>query len=100
MQARRILLSRMVLGAVTVLSGAAIAWGFPSSATIVAPFPAGGPLDVLARLMNDRMRQSLGQPLVIENVDGAGGTVGVGRLARAAPDGHTALGWRVSHETT
>lgn len=90
MQARRTLLTTMVLGAVASLSGAAAAQSFPSRpVTVVVPFPAGGPLDVLARLMNERMRQSLGQPLVIENVGGAGGTVGVGRVARAAPDGHT-----------
>ncbi len=55
----------------------------------VVPFPAGGPLDTLARVLGERLRESLGQPVVIENVAGASGTIGVGRVARAAPDGHT-----------
>ena len=57
--------------------------------TIVVPYPAGGPTDTLARIMGDHMRGSLGQSVVIENVTGAGGTIGVGRVARAAPDGYT-----------
>jgi tripartite-type tricarboxylate transporter receptor subunit TctC len=59
--------------------------------TIVVPFPAGGPVDTLARFMAERMRPSLGQPIVIENVSGAGGSLGVGRVARAAPDGYTLI---------
>jgi tripartite-type tricarboxylate transporter receptor subunit TctC len=57
--------------------------------TIVVPFAAGGPTDTLARIVADGMKATLGQPIVIENVSGAGGTIGVGRVARAAPDGHT-----------
>src|SRR5205814_622026 len=57
--------------------------------TIIAPFAAGGPLDSMARVMGDRMRVSLGQPVLVENVVGAGGSIGVGRVARAAPDGYT-----------
>src|SRR6185369_8837811 len=57
--------------------------------TIVVPFAAGGPNDTFARILADRMRVSLGQPLLIENIGGAGGTIGVGRVARAAPDGYT-----------
>src|SRR5215475_650102 len=56
---------------------------------IVVPFAAGGPLDAMARIMGDRMRASLGQPLLIENVVGAAGSIGVGRVARTAPDGYT-----------
>jgi tripartite-type tricarboxylate transporter receptor subunit TctC len=55
--------------------------------TIVVPFSAGGPTDALIRTLGNRMRQSLGQCIVIENVTGAAGTIGVGRVARAAPDG-------------
>src|SRR5260370_32975723 len=70
--------------------GAASAQVYPSrSITIVVPFAAGGPLDTLARIVAERMRASLGQPIVIENVTGAGGSIGTGRVARAAPDGYT-----------
>ena len=57
--------------------------------TIVVPYPAGGPTDTLARILTDHMNRSLGQPLIIENVAGAGGSVGVGRVARATSDGYT-----------
>ena len=53
------------------------------------PFPAGGGSDILARLIADRMKTMLGQPVIVENVGGAGGTIGTARVARAAPDGHT-----------
>jgi tripartite-type tricarboxylate transporter receptor subunit TctC len=63
---------------------------YPSrSITIIVPFSAGGPTDALARTLGDRMRQTLGQPIVVENVTGAGGTIGVGRAVQAAPDGYT-----------
>ena len=52
--------------------------------TMIAPFPAGGPLDRLARILAERMRVSLGQPVIIENVTGASGSIGTGRVARAA----------------
>jgi len=65
---------------------------FPSKPiTLVVPFPAGGALDAVARPMAEAMRKSLGQAVVVENVAGAGGTVGTGNVARAAPDGHTIL---------
>jgi tripartite-type tricarboxylate transporter receptor subunit TctC len=57
--------------------------------TMVLPFAAGGPTDALARILAERMRASLGQPVIIENVTGAAGTIGVGRVARATPDGYT-----------
>ncbi len=66
--------------------------------TVVVPFPAGGPSDVTARILADRMRDTLGQPLVIENVGGAAGSIGTGRVARAAPDGYTlVLGYWGTH---
>jgi tripartite-type tricarboxylate transporter receptor subunit TctC len=74
----------------TFSSGGAGAQTYPSRPIIlIAPFPAGGPLDTIARIIADPMRESLGQPVVIENVAGAGGNLGVGRLARAEPDGYT-----------
>jgi tripartite-type tricarboxylate transporter receptor subunit TctC len=57
--------------------------------TMVVPFPAGGAGDMIARTMAERMRGSLGQPVIIENVTGASGSLGTGRVARAAPDGYT-----------
>jgi tripartite-type tricarboxylate transporter receptor subunit TctC len=63
---------------------------YPSrSITLVVPFPPGGSTDTAARIMAERMRASLGQPIVVENVGGAGGSIGVGRVARSAPDGYT-----------
>ncbi|HSP50953.1 MAG TPA: tripartite tricarboxylate transporter substrate binding protein BugD [Pseudolabrys sp.] len=68
----------------------ASAQNYPSRPiTIVVPFAAGGPTDALARVIGDRMRQALGQTIVVENVTGAGGTLGVARAVRAAPDGYT-----------
>jgi tripartite-type tricarboxylate transporter receptor subunit TctC len=55
----------------------------------VVPFAAGGPSDAIARILGDRMKATLGQPFVIENVTGAGGSIGVGRAVRAVPDGYT-----------
>src|SRR5258707_14979934 len=57
--------------------------------TLIVPFPPGGSTDVAARIMAERMRVPLGQSIIIENVGGAGGSIGVGRVARAAPDGYT-----------
>src|SRR5262249_22764381 len=57
--------------------------------TMIVPFPAGGPTDALARVLADPIRGSLGQPIIIENVGGADGSIGTGRAARARPDGYT-----------
>src|SRR5262249_41130987 len=57
--------------------------------TMVVRLAPGGSTDVIGRIMAEGMRVSLGQPIVVENVTGAGGTIGVGRLARATPDGYT-----------
>jgi tripartite-type tricarboxylate transporter receptor subunit TctC len=59
--------------------------------TMVVPFPAAGPADVLARILGERMRVSLGQPVIVDNVAGAAGSIAVGRVARAAPDGYTLI---------
>jgi tripartite-type tricarboxylate transporter receptor subunit TctC len=82
-----------------IVAAAAAALAFVTSAdaenypsrpiTIIVPFAAGGPTDALARVLGDRMRQALGQTIVVENVTGAGGTLGVARAVRAAPDGYT-----------
>ena len=59
--------------------------------TLIVPFAAGGPTDVIARIVGDHMSRTLGQPLVIENMVGAGGTTGSTRAKRAAPDGYTII---------
>jgi tripartite-type tricarboxylate transporter receptor subunit TctC len=84
----------LLLGAmaVPVASTAVRAQDYPTrSITVVVPFPAGGPSDVIARIVTDHMSKTLGQSMVIENVGGAGGTVGSARVAAAAPDGYTLL---------
>jgi len=76
----------VLLGSIPVASGQS----YPSRPIVlVVPYSAGGPTDTLARIMSARMGTALGQTVVVENVTGAGGTIGVGRVARAAPDGYT-----------
>ncbi len=85
------------LACVTALSFCAVpvaasAQTYPSRAiTVVVPFPAGGPSDVVARIVMDHMGRTLGEQLVIENVGGAGGTLGGARVAASIPDGYTLL---------
>jgi tripartite-type tricarboxylate transporter receptor subunit TctC len=84
---------KLILGiAGALVSGivAANAQGFPSRPiTLIVPFPPGGSTDTAARILADRMKPILGQSVIIENVGGAGGSIAVGRVARAAPDGYT-----------
>ena len=78
------------LAAIAVAAAPALAQPFPQRAvTLVVPFAAGGPVDVVARILAEPMRKSLGQAVVVDNTTGAGGSLGVGRVARAAPDGYT-----------
>lgn len=68
----------------------ALAQGYPTKpVTVIVPFAAGGPTDVIARLIGDHMSRTLGQQIVVENVGGAGGSTGMTRVATAAPDGYT-----------
>jgi tripartite-type tricarboxylate transporter receptor subunit TctC len=78
---------------------AGVAQPYPSRPiTIVVPLAAGGPIDTMARIIAEPMRAALGQPIIIENVTGAAGTVGTGRVARSAPDGYTVeLGFLGTH---
>jgi tripartite-type tricarboxylate transporter receptor subunit TctC len=83
---------RLVAALLLIVSCSALAQAqpFPSRPlTLIVPFPPGGSTDAAARIMAERMRETLGQPIVIENVGGAGGSIGVGRLARSVPDGYT-----------
>jgi tripartite-type tricarboxylate transporter receptor subunit TctC len=86
---------RVLLAALAIaLAGAAGAQAetYPSRPiTLIAPFPAGGPTDTLARILGDKMKDTLGQTIIIENVSGAGGTIGVNRVMHADPDGYTLL---------
>ena len=76
--------------AALVSIGIAHAQTYPSRPlTLVVPASAGGPTDAIGRIMAERMGASLGQNVIVENVSGAGGSIGVGRVARAAPDGYT-----------
>jgi tripartite-type tricarboxylate transporter receptor subunit TctC len=83
----------------TTLSRAGRAQDYPSRPiTMINPFPVGGPLDTLARMMADRMYASLGQRVVIENITGASGDIGTARVARSMPDGYTfGLGYWGTH---
>jgi tripartite-type tricarboxylate transporter receptor subunit TctC len=83
---------RAVLAAFIALisSGNALAEKFPSHPiTVIVPFSAGGPSDAMMRIMAERMKVTLGEPVLIENVTGAGGSLGVGRTVRSPPDGYT-----------
>jgi tripartite-type tricarboxylate transporter receptor subunit TctC len=75
---------------VCAVSGARAQEQYPARAiTIVVPFAAGGPTDVLARIVAQNISPMLGQQVIVENTTGAGGTIGAARVARAAPDGYT-----------
>jgi tripartite-type tricarboxylate transporter receptor subunit TctC len=83
---------KIVLAVLAVLafSSAAGAENYPSHPiTIIVPFSAGGPSDAMARILAERMKLTLGETLLVENVTGAGGSIGVGRAVRSAPDGYT-----------
>jgi tripartite-type tricarboxylate transporter receptor subunit TctC len=80
----------LVASALAVLSGMSFAQSFPTRpVTLISPFPPGGSTDTAARVIAERMRVPLGQTVVVETVGGAGGTIALARVARAAPDGYT-----------
>src|SRR5215471_1916998 len=84
----------LVAGAAALPAASRIAWAQTDPTrpiTMVVPFPAGGGTDLIARALAERMRVSLGRSIVIENVGGGNGTIGAGRVARAAPDGTTII---------
>jgi len=86
---RKAFFGALACASLAAMSGS-LAQPYPTRAvTLVVPYGAGGPLDTLTRIVSDRMRVSLGQPVVIENITGASGVIGVGRAVRAEPDGYT-----------
>jgi tripartite-type tricarboxylate transporter receptor subunit TctC len=86
----RVLISAVAVVTTLASVGSAAAQVYPSRPiTMNVPYAAGGPLDTLARVLAEGMRRALGQAIIIENVAGAGGSLGVGRVTRAAPDGYT-----------
>jgi tripartite-type tricarboxylate transporter receptor subunit TctC len=85
-------LLRIAAACALLLAGTTVAsaQAYPSRPiTMVVPFAAGGPVDTVARILSEPMRASLGQSIIVDNVTGAAGSIGVGRVARAAPDGYT-----------
>ena len=83
---------KMILAVLAVLAfgSTALAENYPSRPiTIIVPFAAGGPSDAMARILAERMKITLGETILVENVTGAGGSIGVGRAVRSAPDGYT-----------
>ena len=87
---RRFLHLAACAAALPAVSRVARAQDYPSRPlTMIVPFPAGGATTTLARILAEHMKETLGQPIVVENVAGAGGSIGVSRSARAAPDGYT-----------
>ncbi len=80
----------VALAAACAVATDAAAQSYPSRpVTVIVPFAAGGPSDVLARVLGERMRAALNQTVIVENVTGAAGTIGVTRVVRAAADGYT-----------
>ena len=87
---RRVLLGGVAASGLAALPLGAMAQAYPTKPiTVVVPFAAGGPTDALARILCQRMGEALGQQMIVENVGGAGGTIGVAKVARATPDGYT-----------
>ncbi|KAA2212634.1 tripartite tricarboxylate transporter substrate-binding protein [Teichococcus oryzae] len=92
---------RALLGAgAALLAAPALAQEISRAVTITVPFAAGGPTDVISRLVAEGMGRQLGVPVVVENVTGAGGTIAAGRVAQARPDGTTLLMHHIGHATT
>jgi tripartite-type tricarboxylate transporter receptor subunit TctC len=90
----------MLAAAILILAGPALAQDYPARPiTIVVPAAAGGPTDTISRVTAQAMSKVLGQQVLIENVGGAGGTLGTGRVVRASPDGYTLLIYHVGLAT-
>jgi tripartite-type tricarboxylate transporter receptor subunit TctC len=98
---RDVLAGAALAGAAVLAPHVVRAQGFPSrTIRVIVPFPAGATTDMLARLIGQRMGETLGQSVVIENVGGGGGSIGADRVAKATPDGHTLLFGNITFSTT
>jgi len=96
---RRVLLASG-LAVVALSSQCAFAQGYPARPiSLIVPAAAGGPTDTVARLVAESMIRTLGQTVVVENIGGAGGTIGMSRVSTAAPDGYTIAVWHIAHAT-
>jgi tripartite-type tricarboxylate transporter receptor subunit TctC len=98
----RLALSAGILALAAVVAPQAVpAQAYPNkSITLVVPAAAGGPTDTVARLIGESMGKTLGQSVIVENIGGAGGTIGMARVSKAAPDGYTIAVWHIAHATS
>jgi tripartite-type tricarboxylate transporter receptor subunit TctC len=91
----------LIFGFIVALGGAAIAQTWPSKPVrVIVPFTAGSAVDIVARAVMEQVAGQIGQPVIVENRGGAGGTLGVGLVAKADPDGHTVLVHSTTHAVT
>ena len=99
---QRLLLKSATAAILALALASTHAWaqGYPNRPiTVIVPAAAGGPTDTVARIMGDSMGRTLGQQIIVENVGGAGGTIGMARVAKAAPDGYTLAVWHIAQAT-
>jgi len=97
---RSMLVAVAAAGLLAAAPQATLAQGYPTKPiTLIVPAAAGGPTDTVARLVAESMSRTLGQQIVVENIGGAGGTVGMARVAAAAPDGYTIAVWHIAQAT-
>ena len=97
---RRMMLSGAAALTVLISHPLAAQTAYPNKpVTIIVPAAAGGPTDTVARLIGESMGRTLGQTVLVENIGGAGGTLGMTRVSKAAPDGYTVAVWHIAHAT-
>lgn len=97
---RAILTSAIAVISAFAAQGVAAQTAFPNKPiTLIVPSASGGPTDTVGRLIAESMTRTLGQTVVVENVGGASGTIGMARLAKSAPDGYTIAVWHIAHAT-
>ncbi len=96
----RLALAAGIMALAAAMAPAVAQTAYPTkSITLVVPAAAGGPTDTVARLIGESMGKTLGQSVIVENVGGAGGTIGMARVAKAAPDGYTVAVWHIAQAT-